>query len=189
MRSFHRSARRTGMRTDARPVQRTRGYRWLLNYALPYTRGWLGIAAAMLLSTAVSLVQPWPLKILIDQVLGGAPAAGTLQTVISWLPAASTRQGLLAWVVAGGIAIFVVNSAVDFVLSMEWTRVGRRMVYDLAGDLFARAERRSLPAHAAQSVGDAMGRIAVDAWSVHAVLQTLLFAPGHALVTIVAMVV
>ena len=81
------------------------------------------------------------------------------------------------------------NSAVDFLLSMEWTRVGRRMVYDLAGDLFARAQRRSLPAHAAQSVGDTMGRIAVDAWSVHAVIQTLLFAPGHALVTIIVMVV
>ena len=177
------------MRTDAPPVNRTRGYGWLLTYAWPYSRGWLGIAATMLLSTTVSLLQPWPLKVLVDQVLGGAPATGTLQAVIGWLPGAWSSDGLLAWVVAGGLAIFVVNSAADFLLSMEWTRVGRRMVYDLAGDLFARAQRRSLPAHAAQSIGDTMGRIAVDAWSVHAVLQTLLFAPGHALVTIVVMVV
>ena len=177
------------MPTEARPARRTRGYRWLLNYALPYRRGWLAIAAAMLASTAISLLQPWPLKVLVDHVLGGAPPEGALKTLVGWLPGASTSQGLLAWVVAGGIAIFAVNSAVDFLLSMEWTRVGRRMVYDLAGDLFARAQRRSLPAHAAQSVGDTMGRIAVDAWSVHAVIQTLFFAPGHALVTIVVMVV
>ena len=174
---------------DQPAARRRRGYRWLLNYALPYTRGWLGIAAAMLLSTGVSLLQPWPLKVLVDQVLGGDRASGTLQTVVSWLPGASTTQGLLGWVVAAGVLIFVINSAVEVVLAMEWTRVGRRMVYDLAGDLFARAQRRSLPAHASQSVGDAMGRIAVDSWSVHAVLQTLLFAPGHALVTIIAMVV
>ena len=177
------------MQTEPRPVRRARGYRWLIGYALPYTRGWLGIAAAMLLSTAVSLLQPWPLKVLVDQVLGGVPAAGALKTVIGWLPGTSTSEGLLAWVVGGGIVIFIVNSGVDFVLSMEWTRVGRRMVYDLAGDLFARAQRRSLPAHAAQSVGDTMGRIAVDAWSVHSVIQTLFFAPGHALVTVVAMIV
>src|SRR5688500_723295 len=81
-RSFLPSARRPGMRTEPRLAKRTRGYRWLLSYAVPYTRGWLGIAAAMLLSTAVSLLQPWPLKVLVDQVLGGAPAAGALQAVI-----------------------------------------------------------------------------------------------------------
>ncbi len=81
------------------------------------------------------------------------------------------------------------NSAVEVVISLQWTRVGRRMVYDSQRDLFARLQRRSLRAHATQSVGDSMGRIAVDAWCVHAVVDTLLFAPGHALFTTIVMVV
>ena len=177
------------MRNEPPRSIRARGHRWLLSYASPHARGWTLIGATTLLSTGLSLLQPWPLKILVDQVLGAAPASGGLKRLIDVLPWADTPSGLLAWVVAAGLAIFAVNSAVEVVLAMKWTRVGRRMVYDLAGDMFARAQRRSLPAHAAQSVGDTMGRIAVDAWSVHAVVQTLLFAPGHALVTVVVMVV
>jgi ATP-binding cassette subfamily B protein/subfamily B ATP-binding cassette protein MsbA len=62
------------------------------------------------------------------------------------------------------------------------------MVYQLARDLFARVQRRSLRAHASQSIGDAMGRVAVDAWCVHAVIDTMLFAPAHALFTTIVMV-
>src|SRR6185436_4920090 len=37
------------------------------------------------------------------------------------------------------------------------------------------------------SVGDTMSRITVDGWAVHKIVDTLCFAPGHALLTIAAM--
>jgi ATP-binding cassette subfamily B protein/subfamily B ATP-binding cassette protein MsbA len=177
------------MRTETPRACRGRGYRRLFSYAAPYKRDWAAIVAATLLSTALSLLQPWPLKVLVDHVLGDTPLRGTLAAVVERLPWAATPGGLLAWVVLAGILVFAVNSAVDVVLSLQWTRVGRRMVYQLARDLFARVQRRSLRAHASQSIGDAMGRVAVDAWCVHAVIDTMLFAPGHALFTTVVMVV
>ena len=159
----------------------------LLAYAAPHWRAWLAIAAVTLLSTLLSLLQPWPLKILVDQVLGDMPASGTLARVIAGAPGAATRTGLLGWVVAAGLVIFLVNTAVESVLSLQWTTAGRRMVYQLAGDVFARIQRRSLRAHTRHPVGDAMSRVTVDAWSVHTVVETLLFAPGHALLTTLAM--
>lgn len=177
------------MRAEPTRSARVRRYRRLFGYAVPYRRGWAIIAAATLSSTALSLVQPWPLKVLVDHVLGDAPLSGTLGFVVERLPWAGTRSGLLAWVVLAGIVIFAVNSAVEVVLSLQWTRVGRRMVYQLARDLFARVQRRSLRTHSRHPVGDSMGRVAVDAWCVHAVVDTLLFAPGHALITTIVMVV
>jgi ATP-binding cassette subfamily B protein/subfamily B ATP-binding cassette protein MsbA len=175
------------------PVDETRhrragSYRWLLKYAAPYISGWVTIVTATLVSTVLSLVQPWPLKILVDHILGAEPLSGALGRLIVALPGTATPSGKLAWVVGAGLLIFAVNSAVDSILSLQWTRVGRRMVYDLARDLFARIQRRSLRTHASHSIGDSMSRIGGDAWCVHAIVDTLLFAPGHALVTMVAMI-
>lgn len=176
------------MRADADRRRRAGSYRRLAAYATPYRPAWATIVLATLASTVLSLVQPWPIKVLVDHVLGDVPLTGFLQRVVAAVPWSGTRTGLLAWVVGAGIAVFIVNSAVDVILSWQWTRVGRRMVYDLAQDLFARIQRRSLRAHASYSIGDSMSRIGGDAWSVHAIVDTLLFAPGHALVTTVAMV-
>ena len=64
------------------------------------------------------------------------------------------------------------------------------MVYDLSRRPVrpgpAALARRSTP-HT--PVGDSMGRITGDSWCLHTVVDTLLFAPGHALVTTVVMVV
>ena len=87
-------------------------------------------------------------------------------------------------VVLAGLLIFVVSSLAEIVLTMQWTRRwpphGLPLV--CATCLRTCSESRSVRM-APHSVGDAMGRVAVDAWCVHAVVDTLLFAPGHALIT------
>jgi ATP-binding cassette subfamily B protein/subfamily B ATP-binding cassette protein MsbA len=177
------------MRADVDAARRWRGYRRLFGYAAPYRRGWAGIAAATLASTALTLLQPWPVKVLVDHVLGAAPSTGPLAAALRHLPFAATPEGLLAWVVGAGLLVFLATSAAEAILAMQWTRIGRRMVYQVSRDLFARAQRRSLRSYGTQSVGDAMGRAAVDAWCVHTVVDTLLFAPGHAMLTAAAIVV
>jgi len=161
------------------------GYRTLLGYARPYWRGWALIVFVTLLSTAFSLLQPWPMKVLVDSVLGDKPVTGAVAATVDALPGTGSTRGLLAWVVAAGLAIFAINSVVDVVLTFAWIRVGQRMVYDLAGDLFARIQRRSLLFHSRNAVGDWMARITGDSWAVHTVVDTLLFAPLHATITTV----
>ena len=131
-----------------------RRYLRLLGYAAPYRRGRLLIIAVSLAATAFSLVQPWPLKVLVDYVLGEEAMPAPLARAVALLPGAGTPEGLLAWVALAGLAIFAVNSTIDVVLTFAWIRVGQRMVYDLAGDLFARLQRRSLLFHSRNAVGD-----------------------------------
>jgi ATP-binding cassette subfamily B protein/subfamily B ATP-binding cassette protein MsbA len=164
-------------------------YRRLLHYALPYWRGWTLIVVVTLLSTAFGLLQPWPMKVLVDNVLGDQPVGGTIASVTERLPGAETPHGLLAWMVVAGLVIFAVNSLIEVVLTFAWIQVGQRMVYDLAGDLFARIQRRSLLFHARSSVGDSMSRVTGDSWAIHTVVDTLLFAPLDALITTVGVLV
>jgi ATP-binding cassette subfamily B protein/subfamily B ATP-binding cassette protein MsbA len=164
-------------------------YGRLLAYARPYRRGWAAIIGVSLLSTTFALLQPWPLKVLVDHVLGDTPMTAAIAAVANWLPGAGTRIGLLGWVVAAGLGIFAVNSLADSILAIVWTKVGRGMVYDLARELFAHIQRRSLNFHSRHPVGDSMSRITGDVWCVHTVVDTLLFAPGQALFTMILMIV
>ena len=176
------------MPTDTARPGRLASYRRLFGYAAPYRSGWAAIVAATLATTALTLAQPWPLKLLVDHVLGGRPLQGWAGEWLARLPGTGTPGGLLVWVVAAGLVIFAVNSILEVVIALQWTRVGRRMVYDLARDLFARAQRRSLAAHTRHAVGDTIGRIALDAWCVHTIVDVLCIGPGHALVTLLVMV-
>ena len=175
------------MPTDTR-AGRLAGYRRLFAYAAPYRAGWAAIVAATLTTSALTLAQPWPLKFLIDHVLGGHPLGGRSGAVLARLPGTDTPTGLLAWVVAAGLGIFAVNSLLEWVIALQWTRVGRRMVYDLARDLFARVQRRSWAAHTRRPIGDTIGRIAQDSWCVHVIVDVLCIGPGHAVITTVVMV-
>jgi ATP-binding cassette subfamily B protein/subfamily B ATP-binding cassette protein MsbA len=160
----------------------------LLRYALAEWRGWLLIAGVMVLCSAVGLLQPWPMKVVVDHLLGGAPPAEPIARVLRALPGADTPRGVLAWVVAAGLVLFAVNSAADVFLTRAWVRVGQRMVYRLAGDLFARLQRRSLLFHSRTPVGDSLSRITGDSWCVYKVVDTLLLTPKQALLTIIGMV-
>jgi ATP-binding cassette subfamily B protein len=166
-----------------------RGYLRILRYALPYWHGWVLIAGVTLLSSAVSLLQPWPMKVLVDHVLGHQPAPAALAWAEELLPGASSPAGLLAWVVLAGLTLFAVNSASDVVLTFAWIRVGQRTVYHLARATFARLQRRSLPFHARSAVGESLTRVTSDSWCVSTLVDTLFMTPLFALISLATMVI
>ena len=162
-------------------------YARMLRYVWPYRRGWCAIVIVTLLSSGFSVLTPWPMKVLVDNVLGGEQMSPTVRGVLAWLPLAGSTRGIIAWVAISVLVIFGVNSVVDVVLTKMWIRIGQGMVYDLAADLFARLQRRSLLFHTHTPVGDSMARVTGDSWAVHNVVDTLLFAPLHAAITLVLM--
>ncbi len=162
-----------------------RRYRQLLAYAALQRARFVLIAFLTLLAASLTALQPWPMKLLVDHVLGQKPLPSALQSLFTTPPPA---QSLLVCVVVGGLVLFIINAVLDAALTWAWTIAGRRMVYDLAEDLFARLQRRSLLFHSRNSVGDTMSRITVDCWAVHKVVDALVFSPAHALLTIGSMV-
>jgi ATP-binding cassette subfamily B protein/subfamily B ATP-binding cassette protein MsbA len=159
-------------------------YRLLFGYVRSQRRTLVLIFLLTLASSTLVAVQPWPMKLLVDHVLGTKPLPEVLKSI--GIPERPTQ--LLATIVAAGLALFVLNTTVHAILAWKWTRAGRRMVYDLAEDLFARLQRRSLLYHHRASVGDTMGRITVDSWSVYKALEALVVSPAHAVLAIGVMV-
>jgi ABC-type multidrug transport system fused ATPase/permease subunit len=163
-------------------------YKRLLPYARRQRRLFVSIVGLTLTASALAALQPWPMKLLVDHVLGQKPLPSVLQSTFKSVSLNPTPILLLAVVTLGGLVLFALNGTLEMTLTRAWTLAGRRMVYDLAEDLFARLQRRSLLFHSRNSVGDMMSRITVDSWCVYQVADTLLFAPGHALLTMAGMV-
>src|SRR6266403_2399443 len=163
-------------------------YRRLLGYAARRRGFFLFILALTVAASALMALHPWPMKLLVDNVLRKEPLPGWLQDVFSVVAFSPTPSSLVAVVAFGGLVLFALNSALEIGLTWAWTMAGRRMVYDLAEDLFARLQRRSLPFRSRNPVGDCISRITVDSWCVHQVVDQLFFAPFHALLTIAGMI-
>ena len=160
-------------------------YRVLLRYARQDARGLGAILTLTLLASVVTLLLPWPMKVLVDQVLGDENRSA----LTSWLPGGATDGGLLAWVVAATLVLFALVSTLDVVLTHLWVRVGQGMVLRLQRDVFARMQRRSMLYHQRHQLGDTMERVTGDPWSLHTMLNSLFFLPVQHLLLAVGMLV
>jgi ATP-binding cassette, subfamily B, bacterial len=152
----------------------------LLRYAKPHWRGFSGMTCAALAGVAVNLLRPWPLKVLIDNVINGKPVGHWL----SWLPGADNRHTLLIWVVIAEIAIFIAGTLATMITSYSSLMLGQYMTWSLAGDLFRHLQRLSLLFHTKREAGDLIERVTTDSYSVDTLLTGALLPVIQAVATL-----
>jgi ATP-binding cassette subfamily B protein/subfamily B ATP-binding cassette protein MsbA len=171
------------MQVDSRPPSSFRRQLRLLRYATPHSRGLAVLVIAMFANVGLDLLRPWPLKLLVDNVLGGK---GTPQ-VLSFLPGADGPHGLLVWIVIGLVAIFLAGTLIGMVYTYTSLRLGQEMTYDLAGDLFRHLQRLSLLFHARRPTGDMIARVTGDSYCVSTLVTEALVPVVRSAVMLVAM--
>src|SRR5579862_7035414 len=156
-------------------------YSWkLLPYLRPYRGRFLWALAQVFLIAGFELLKPWPLQIIIDDVLGGkavgfAPLEG-------WSPLA-----LLGLACLGIVVVQVVAAALTLLHNYTAIGVGQRMVNDLRGQLYSHLQRLSLAFHSRQKVGDIMFRITADSFAVQTMLMNGLLPIISAIVLLAGM--
>jgi ATP-binding cassette subfamily B protein/subfamily B ATP-binding cassette protein MsbA len=132
-------------------------YIWALSYLRPY-RLWV-VALLTLSGTEVLLgvLKPWPLKLLVDNVLGGRP-----------LPMldAFDRHELLLLGCAGYFVLHLLNEVNAALHTRLQVGIGQRVVADLRGHLFSHMQSLSLRFHSRQATGDTIYHIESDAYCV-----------------------
>ena len=116
-----------------------------LHYLRPYWRLAVTSAVLTVLAALSGLLAPWPLKIIVDNVLGTQPLPGML-TRIAGLSAADKTTLLMA-VVVGSLVITLLHHGITVLQSYVTTSFEQRMILDFRGDIFAHAQRLSMAFH------------------------------------------
>ncbi len=97
------------------------------------------VAAAL-----VELLLPWPLKFLVDNVLGNHPLPDVVRKFSNL---AADRTNLLVLVVASGLLLAVVANLLHVFRNYVETSIDQRIVLDFRSELFQHAQRLSLGFH------------------------------------------
>ncbi len=128
----------------------------------------------MLISVFVTLLKPWPLKIIVDYILTDKQ----LPHYIAWstnLPGGSSDLPLLGWFAIGTVLIFLAGQAIGITQGYVSTGVGSRMVYGLGERLFYQIQRLSLRYHGKQKTGDLLNRVTTDSSCVQELIMGGIF--------------
>src|SRR4051812_46246245 len=80
---------------------------WLLRYGLRRRTGMLAMLAPMLLKIGLDLLKPWPVKLLVDNVLDSKPIPSQVGQALAVVGVPITRDGLLALAVTGTVLLFL----------------------------------------------------------------------------------
>ncbi len=159
---------------------------WTLAALRPYRGRAILLAVLMLSQVALGALQPWPLKIIIDNVLGSQalpdPYAGWIAATIG-----DSRVALLILFAAGGVALQIINQLFAAIGTQVQTDAGLRMVYDLRYKLLAHLEALKLQYHISTSTGDSVYRVDVDTYSVENLAMGGVFPLATSVVTLVVM--
>jgi len=159
----------------------------LLRYLRPRPRDFLVILSTMALMIALEVLLPWPLKIMVDQVLGQQPVPTSLERLMNILPGPSGVQGLLLWVCLATVLLFAASTSMAMVHTRAAVRLGQHTVYQLGAELFLHLQRLSLRFHSSRSVGDLIARVMRDSYCMHALVLEALLPILHSVAMLIAM--
>lgn len=154
--------------------------RKILPYLWPYRYPFLFALAQVFLMSGCELLKPWPLKIVIDSVLGDNPSPWNLHELFS-------KQGLLVAACAGLIVIYLVLGGITLLNNYTTIKIGQRMVNDLRRDLYSHLQRLSLAFHSRRQVGDLMYRVTADTYAIQSLTMNGVFPIATALALLIGM--
>jgi ATP-binding cassette subfamily B protein len=154
----------------------------VLRYLWPYRSRFLFALSQVSLISALELLKPWPLKIIIDNVISAQPLAW--EFVAGWSP-----QTLLLSACVGLVLIYLLLGGLHVLNDYTTIRIGQRMVNDLRRDLYSHLQRLSLAFHTKQPIGDLLYRVAADTMAIQTLTMNGLFPVLSALVLLGGMFV
>ena len=110
---------------------------------------------------AANLLEPWPLKVVFDNVLRSRPIHGWLNHLIQRV-AGQDKFAALKFAAAAVIAIALLDAVCSYTEKYLTTSVGQWVMHDLRRTLYAHIQRLSLAFHDQKQTGDLISRVTSD---------------------------
>lgn len=117
--------------------------------------------SSLLLTILVMLLAPWPLKLVLDQIILGEPLPANLAFFAPWFAPQNVQMTLIIL----AASIFVIEffvSLFSYFYKFYLSSVGHYMVADIRQRIFAHLQRLSLTFHDTSESGDIIYRLTND---------------------------
>jgi ATP-binding cassette, subfamily B, bacterial len=156
--------------------------RTVRSYLRPYWLTFVLALAQLILIGGLEVLKPWPLKIIIDNVLSGSPLPWGFAP--NW-----SAESLLVLACTGLVAVYLLLGGLRLLNDYTTIRIGQGMVNDLRRDLYSHIQRLSLSFYRRQQIGDLMYRVTADTMGIQTLTMNGFFAILSASVLLTGMLI
>jgi ATP-binding cassette subfamily B protein len=154
-------------------------------YLRPYRRTLVCVMALTIAAAVFGLAEPWPLAVILNEVLKEGEPTGIIRTLFGSDP---TTWVVLVSMVSARFGLIVLGNGVTVLNHYLGAKMEQNMVLDLRSDLFEHAQRLSFTFHDRRQSGQLMSQINLQASAVGLIVMVI--PPvAEALLTLVGMLV
>jgi ATP-binding cassette subfamily B protein len=150
---------------------------------------WKALTLALLAvvgETVTDLLEPWPLKIVLDNLLQSKRLPDWLSGVVGWM--GPHKLAVLNFAVLAVAVIAVVGALSSYLEKYLTTSVGQWVMHDLRRTLYHHIHRLSLAEHDQKTTGDLIGRVTSDIEAIQSFITTALLGILTNVLTLVGIV-
>ncbi|MDT7542059.1 MAG: ATP-binding cassette, subfamily bacterial [Acidobacteriota bacterium] len=167
---------------DTAPLKRVR-----IRHLLHPHRAALSVAfVAVVFEGLTDLLDPWPLKVVLDYVLGPKHAPAWLAR-LAVATFGEGKQSLLTLAAASVILIALVSAVSTYAEKYLTTSIGQRIMHELRNILYHHIHRLSLAYHDRQETGDLIVRVTSDIDAIQDFISSALLGIIVNILTLVGM--
>jgi subfamily B ATP-binding cassette protein MsbA len=135
-----------------------------------------------------NLLEPWPLKVVLDNVLRNKQNGGWLNHFIIGV-AGSDKLRILEFAAAAVLVIAIVDAICSYAEKYLTTSVGQWVMHDLRQMLYSHIQRLSLAYHDQKKTGDLISRVTTDIDALQSFIASGLLGVIVNIITLVGMIV
>ncbi len=157
-------------------------FKKVFKYLRPYRFPFLIALAQVFVMSGCELLKPWPLKVIIDNVLSGNPMPWGMEGLFP-------KETILFLATASLVVVYVVLGAITLLNNYTTIKIGQKMVNDMRRDIYGHLQRLSLAFHSRRQVGDLMYRVTADTYAIQSLTMNGVFPIATALALLIGMFV
>jgi ATP-binding cassette subfamily B protein len=139
-------------------------------YLRPYRKYLIWVLMLTLATVVLGLAEPWPLAVILNQVLTDSNPTGVTRAIFGSDP---TAWVVIVTMVTARFLIIVVGNATTVLSNFFGAKTEQNMVMDLRSDLFAHVQRLSFTFHDERHTGALMSQINIQAASVGNIVMVI----------------
>jgi ABC-type multidrug transport system fused ATPase/permease subunit len=153
----------------------------------PYRRTLVFIFFAMLVETVMSLATPWPLKIILDSVVGSHKLAPWLHRLMGSMLESGSRVQVAGFAALAFVLIAVIGAIASYIDNYYTESVGQWVAHDLRMRTYHHLQRLSLGYYSTHETGTILSTLTTDIQTIQGFASSSTLSIMVDLLTIICM--